>query len=303
VLHLIRDTRRAKFAFSAAVLLVLSVSSVSLTTALGEPASAKSTRPTGVNIRVVKAAGVQQWIDCQGSGPVTLLVITGLASPTSDWSSVAPGFRQLTRTCFYDRPGLGASPPRPNTKQVVDGGLYARELKSLLRAAGEPGPYVVLGHSFGGLVARAFVVGNMSAVRGVLLAESVDPADRTTGTYWHEAGHRVNMAISQSATDGGPKLGHRPLLVLSASHPEEDHLGGPTYGLPASAIDQWIREQHADVRLSSNAIQVIATSGHVLQQDAPETVVETVRLLVHAVARGGRLTCSSTWTSLAATCR
>lgn len=260
-------------------------------------------RPTGVDIRIVKAAGVRQQINCQGSGPVTLIVITGLASAASTWTPVAAGFRKVTRTCFYDRPGLGTSPARPNPKQVVDAGLYARELAALLRAAGEPGPYVVLGHSFGGLVARGFVFKNMSVVRGVLLAESVDPADATTGIYWREAGHAVNMYLSQTATGGGPKLGNRPLLVLSASHPEEDHLGGPTYGQPSWMIDQWVKQQRADVRLSSNSIQVIATSGHALQQDAPAAVVEAVRVLVHAATKGSRLACSNVWTSVDATCR
>jgi len=268
-----------------------------------QPAAAGARRPAGDDVRVVKAAGVRQQLDCRGSGPVTLLVITGLAGPASTWSIVAAGLRRIARTCFYDRPGIGKSPPRAKTTQVVDAGLYARELSALLRAAGEPGPYVVLGHSFGGLVARAFTFRHMSAVRGVLLAEGVDPGDQTTGRYWHEAGHAVDMALSRAAAGGGPNLGHRPLLVLSASHPEEDHLGGPTYGQPAWMIDQWIAEQRADVQLSSNSIQVIATSGHVLQQDAPKAVVEAARLLVHAVAHGDQLACSRVWSSVAATCR
>jgi pimeloyl-ACP methyl ester carboxylesterase len=232
-----------------------------------------------------------------------VVVVTGLGTAASQWSQVRAGFQQVTRTCFYDRPGLGASPPRPVAGQVVDAGLYARELKSLLYAAGEPGPYIVVGHSFGGLIARAFVVQNMSSVLGVMLAESVDPGDTTTGAFWHEAGHAVDMARSQAADGGGPWLGGRPLLVLSASHPEEDHLGGPTYGQPQWLTDQWIAEQRADVRLSSDAIQVIATSGHVLQQDDPPAVVEAVRELVRSVVTGARLACSPVWASVASTCR
>ena len=90
---------------------------------------------------------------------------------------------------------------------------------------------------------------------------------------------------------------------MSASHPEEDHLGGPTYGQPQWLTDQWIAEQRANVRLSSNAIQVIATSGHVLQQDDPPAVREGLRQLVRAVTSGGRLACSTVWATVAATCR
>lgn len=284
-------------------LLLASVISTALITADVWPAGAATTRPTGVNDRIISAAGVRERINCQGSGPATLVVITGLGSPASSWSKVAAGFRAVTRTCFYDRPGLGLSPKRPKTKQVVDAGLYARELKALLVAAGEPGPYVVVGHSFGGLIARAFVHQNLATVAGVLLAESVDPGDRSTGPYWSEAGHKVNMRLSQAATGGGPKLGHRPLLVLSASHPDRDHLGGPTYGQSRTMINQWVAQQRADVRLSANAIQVIAKSGHVLQQDAPDTVTAAAELLVQVAAEGGKLTCSNDWTALDATCR
>ena len=262
-----------------------------------------STRPSGVDIQLIKAAGVIQSLDCQGTGPVTLVVVTGLASPASAWSLVAPGFREATRTCFYDRPGIGASPSRANKRQVLDAGLYASELAALLHSAGEPGPYVVLGHSFGGLIARAFTKKNLPNVSGLLLAESVDPSDRTTGKYWREGGHSVNMPLSQSATGGGPRLGQRPLLVMSASNPEGDHLGGPTYGQNPAAISRWIKQQRANVHLSKNSIQVIATSGHVLQQDDPAAVVEAVKLLVQAVAGGGGLNCASDWTAVAATCR
>jgi pimeloyl-ACP methyl ester carboxylesterase len=274
----------------------------SATVVKGHPISQALKRPVANNSRIVTAAGVKQRIDCRGSGPVTLVVVTGLGSPSSSWSLVGDGFRAVTRTCFYDRPGLGASPKRPNKAQVVDAGLYARELAALLKAASEPGPYVVLGHSFGGLVARAFIRSNLSSIRGVILAESVDPADKSTGRYWREAGHSVDMRLSQAATGGGPKLGHLPLLVLSASNPEGDHLGGQTYGQSPAMIDQWIAQQSANIRLSSNSMQVVATSGHVLQQDAPATVVEAVRVIVNSVTHGEPLDCTTLWTSPDATC-
>ena len=300
------STRKREFARQI-IRRVLPISMAFLLAAGGRAAVASgdlpATRPTVVDIQLVRAAGVIQSLDCQGAGPVTLVVVTGLASPASAWSSVAPGFREATRTCFYDRPGIGASPARANKRQVLNAGLYAVELAALLHSAGEPGPYLILGHSFGGLIARAFTKKNLSSVSGLLLAESVDPSDRTTGKYWREAGHSVNMPLSQSATGGGPRIGQRPLLVLSASNPEGDHLGGPTYGQTPAAIGKWIKQQRANVHLSTNSIQVIATSGHVLQQDDPAAVIAAVRSLVQAVDDGGGLDCASDWTAVAATCR
>jgi len=252
---------------------------------------------------VIAAAGVRQWLHCRGSGAVTVVVVAGLGSGASSWSGVRPSLERITRTCVYDRPGLGRSPARTDATRVVDAGLHARELAALLAAAGERGPFVVVGHSYGGLIARAFVHDYRSRVRGLLLAESVTPDDPTLGRYWTEAGHRVDMAASSAATGGGPKLGSLPLLVLSASNPEGDHLGGPTYGQPAWMVTLWRTQQRADRALSSDAIQVTARSGHVLQQDDPPAVVEAVRELVVAVQTGRRLRCATAWATVRAVCR
>lgn len=254
--------------------------------------------------RVVSAAGVRQWISCAGKGSLTVVVVAGLGAWSSSWAGVLPSLRAQVRTCVYDRPGLGRSPQRPGpASRVVDAGLHAAELWALLRAAGERGPYVVLGHSYGGLVARAFVRAHRSSVAGVLLAEGVPPEDPTLGRYWHEAGHAVDMPASSAATGGGPRLGSKPLLVMSASAPDRDHLDGPTYGQPAYVTTLWVREQAASTGLSSDAVQVVAHSGHVLQQDDPAAVVAGVRVLLAAVRTHARLTCSYPWTSVRATCR
>jgi pimeloyl-ACP methyl ester carboxylesterase len=231
------------------------------------------------------------------------VVIAGLHSTISAWAKVKPSFAKVTRTCFYDRPGLGRSPARPNGSEVLNAGIYASELNALLTAAHEPGPYVVVGHSFGGLIARTFAHRYMASIAGVLLAESVDPGDKTLGKYWSEAGHRIDMQASQAATGGGPRLGSKPLLVLSASRPDEDHLGGPTYGQPAWMTKQWIAQQRANLRLSTNSMQVIAKSGHVLQQDNPAATFAALRTLVHSTVTHTALACAYNWSKVAATCR
>ena len=266
-------------------------------------ASPATSRRTATLSAVVSSYGVRQWLHCAGPGPLTLVVVPGLGATAADWAAVLPQLQTLVRTCVYDRPGLGLSPPRPDAGRTVDGGLLAHELWSLLQTAGERGPYLLLGHSFGGLVARAFVADHRPAVRGVLLAESVTPYDPTTGQFWVEARHRVDMQLSSTATRGGPHLGSVPLLVLSASRPDEDHLGGPTYGQPRWMTDLWVRQQAQDLQLSSDAIQVIARSGHVLQQDDPPAVVAAVRALVTAVRTGRRLDCRGSWAALHSTCR
>jgi pimeloyl-ACP methyl ester carboxylesterase len=251
---------------------------------------------------LVDAAGVRMWLSCAGPGPLTLLVVPGLDATAASWSAVLPPLRRVVRTCVYDRPGLGHSPPRPDATAVVDAGGLAAELWAGLAAAGEHGPFLVLGHSFGGLVARAFVASHRSVVRGVLLLESVTPGDPTLPHFWTEAGHRVDLVASGLATHGGPPLGHLPLVVVSASEPDRDHLGGPPYGQPAWMTELWRRQQRDDLGLSTASVQVVAHAGHVVQQDDPPAVVMAVRLLLDAALRGGRPQCTGSWSAVGASC-
>ena len=252
---------------------------------------------------IVSAAGVRQWLSCAGPGSLTLVVVPGLAASAMSWSTVLPALRRVVRTCVYDRPGLGRSPPRPDRRAVVDAGGLARELWALLRTAGEDGPYVVLGHSFGGLVARAFVAEHRSAVDGVLLVESVTPGDPTLPRYWTEAGHAVDLVASAAAAGGGPPLGSTPLVVLSASEPDRDHLGGPPYGQPGWMTALWRTQQRDDLRLSTASVQVVAHAGHVVQQDDPAAVALAVRVLVRAVLARAAPSCEAPWSLVGASCR
>ncbi|MDQ1250058.1 MAG: hypothetical protein QG597_4435 [Actinomycetota bacterium] len=281
-----------------------SVSSVSATDS-GEAPSSETTQTTPTRppdvARVVTAAGVSQYLECSGVGTPTILIVPGLDSSIDDWLPVLPALREQSRTCVYDRPGIGDSPAREGGGRV-DSGLHAEELAALLTEAGESGPFLVVGHSYGGLVARAFINDQPSRVAGVVLAEGVTPFDDTNGSDWPEGGTVVDLPLSYQATGDGPALGTTPLVVLRASDPEGDHLGGPRYGQPQQVTAAWIAGQQAALSLSSNSIGVEATSGHVLQQDDPAAVIKSVAVVLAAVRTGTPLTCADDWQAVAATC-
>ncbi len=251
--------------------------------------------------RIVTADGVSQYLDCAGSGSPTLVVIPGLDSGAQDWLDELPALRRLTRTCVYDRPGIGGSPPREGSADV-DAGLHANELSAALAAAGESGPFALLGHSYGGLVARAFANKYRGEVAGLLLAEGVSPNEPTNWVSWPEAGTQVNLSRSYEATGDGPTLGNLPLVVLSASDPGGDHLNGPRYSQPTAVTEEWVRDQRDAAALSANSILVTAESGHVLQQDNPRATTAAVEALLTAIRSSTQLTCDADWASVNATC-
>lgn len=235
--------------------------------------------------QVVDADGQRMWISCTGTGAPTAILINGLRSDHSIWDPVVKRLRQQTRVCVADRPGLGSSPKRKGT-QRTDAGEHADELRAALAAAGETGPYVLIAHSYGGLVARAFVAQTPDDVDGVMLVDAVYPGIHRTflPSYsgdWHEGGTIIDMAASEKATRGGPDMRDTPLVVVTAGNP----------GNGSSWADRkWNHEQARAARLSTQARHWFAKrSGHVVQRDQPGIIAKAlVWILDRASApRGG----------------
>ena len=111
-------------------------------------------------------------INCTGQGSPTVILEAGLASISLTWRQVQQGVATFTRVCSYDRAGYAwsESSPLPRTSLQI-----AKELHTLLTNAGEKPPYVLVGHSFGGLVVRAFNAIFSNEVVGMVLVESTHP--------------------------------------------------------------------------------------------------------------------------------
>lgn len=118
---------------------------------------------------LVEVDGHQMHLFCSGEGRPTVLLETGLGDPSINFRPLQDELATTTRVCTYDRAGYGWSEPGPEPR---DGEQMAGELRSLLTAADEPGPYVVAGHSLGGLIALIFAEANRDDVAGVVLVDS-----------------------------------------------------------------------------------------------------------------------------------
>ena len=109
-----------------------------------------------------------------GEGTPTVVFESGMGASCLSWTLVQPQVAQFTRAVSYDRAGHGWSDParEPRTARQI-----AQELHTLLDATGVPGPYVLVGHSFGGYVNRAFAHMYRNEVVGMVLVDSVHPAE------------------------------------------------------------------------------------------------------------------------------
>ena len=137
---------------------------------VAEAADAKAYPPPG---QLVDVGGYRLHIHCAGSGSPTVVIDAGLGDWSTSWGeAVQPEVSKTTRVCTYDRAGMGWSDAGPLPR---DAAQFARELHTLLQNAHVPGPYIMVGHSLGGLPVRVFTHEYASEVAGVVLIESMNP--------------------------------------------------------------------------------------------------------------------------------
>ena len=119
--------------------------------------------------RLVQAGPVRMNIDCRGQGSPTVILESGSGGPSVDWLMVQPEVAKFSRVCSYDRAGYGWSDSGPEPRSSLQ---IAHELKQLLQAAGEKGPYVLVGHSMGGYDIRVYTGQYPNDVAGMVLVDA-----------------------------------------------------------------------------------------------------------------------------------
>jgi pimeloyl-ACP methyl ester carboxylesterase len=143
---------------------------------------------------MVDVGGYQLYLYCVGENRAdspTVMLEHGLGGTSAAWAWLQPEIAKTTRVCAYDRAGMGLSDPGPAPR---DAQSIARELHSLLQAAGEPAPYVLVGWSFGGLLARVYAGQYPEEVGGLVLLDSSHP-DQWTSTVEGHMQYQSNALI------------------------------------------------------------------------------------------------------------
>jgi pimeloyl-ACP methyl ester carboxylesterase len=156
--------------------------------------------------QMVDVGGRKLHIRCTGPvGGPTVIVEGALATWSSHYKAMQDAVAESARICTYDRAGLGWSDPAPAGRTFQD---MSADLTRVLKAAKIAPPYVVVGHSLGGLVARTFVREHPKDVAAVVLIESSNEMFNFSPAYSASRSQRIAMI------DSGLKIGKPGVPVL-----------------------------------------------------------------------------------------
>ena len=270
--------------------------------------------------------GREVYLDCRGpttTGAPTVILVSGYHDSSDVWNQsdvlglvgtatgppVQDALAESTRVCSYDRPGTlryiegtpltGRSTPVAQPRTAAD---IAAELNQVLAAAMVPEPYVLVGHSFGGLVVRLYAQTYPDQIAGVVFVDAFSPtvpgafADRWAiyrdqllnpaveqmplESMRSPDSERVDLDASAAQALNGPAFPQVPVVVLTKT---ESFAGLPSLpGLPADDTNA-LYEQAQDnlVALVPGTPQFIATgSDHYIQFSQPDLVVNATELVL-----------------------
>ncbi len=208
--------------------------------------------------RLIDVGGHKLHIDCTGTGSPTVVLEPGLGEPSTAMAWIAPAVATTTRVCVYDRAGRGWS---ESASGPQDGVEVATDLHTLLERAGERGPFVLAGHSAGGIYVLNFAHRYPEQVAGVALLDSMHPEQYTKIASWpafYEMFRRVSAVLPSLS-----RLGIGRAIYASAYS-----------GLPAPARDaeraflatprdsRSTRDEFSELRTAMTEAQSLTTLGN-----------------------------------------
>jgi len=239
-------------------------------------------------------------IECSGEGSPVVLLLGGRAAA---WKPVQEQISRMTRTCIFDHKG---SSPTPLTALHI-----AENVHTLLKGAGIPAPYVLVGFSVGGYITRLFRDLNTEEVAGIVLIDSshqdqnkrflaalppaaageclelTDYRSALQGDHILPVGPEITLDFDASATEVREivsGLGKIPLVVLTAG--QSDWPGCFPLEVQQQLDQAWLDMQNELASLSTHSSHIVAEQSSHGFSEQPDIVIDAVRQVVDLVRKG-----------------
>ncbi|HKO41792.1 MAG TPA: alpha/beta hydrolase [Pyrinomonadaceae bacterium] len=246
-------------------------------------------KPSLLRLEKVDVGGHKLNLLIGGQGSPAVIFEGGMGVGIASWSAVQKDVATFVQTVSYDRAGLSQSEPGPKPRSAKQ---IASELKAALQKAGVKPPYVLVGHSLGGIYVRVFADMYPKDVIGMVL---IDPSQEAFNDWTRtnlrdlrkeeearlaQAGEGIrgeseSLETSYSQARAAKVPPGIKVTLISAMQDE---------GMPAEARKVWIQKHMEWIAGVPDGKHIIAKkSGHFVQAQEPALVIEAVRQLVKKV--------------------
>jgi pimeloyl-ACP methyl ester carboxylesterase len=252
---------------------------------------------------------------CKGEGEITVILESGIGANMLDWVKIIPEVSRTTKVCAYDRGGYGWSDrgPKPRLTSVL-----AEELNHLLQASNLSPPYIMVGHSFGGLIVQYFAYLYPELIKSIILIDSMHPqqfqlfekagidiptspsrgliyASRDVLTYGFPE-HMKDIAYQLASSDKTRSFMFNELRNLIKSSEEVQTITLPD--LPLTVLVHgnnewkkiakngtmeklWIQMQKSFIKdKGKDKLIVVEESGHQIHLDHPKFVIKAIKNMI-----------------------
>ena len=223
---------------------------------------------------------------CTGTGSPTVVMEGGDGDTSDSYAFAEAEVADVTRTCVYDRANLGQSDSAPGPRGLED---LVGDLEALLASAEIPGPYVLVGTSGGGFITAGYAVKNPDQVAGMVFVDTGAPFENPPKEIVEETDPRSPtniekrdfLQVEKDAWAARERIGDIPVRVITVDFSQADIAASP-FPEEQQLMRMNVERQQGWLVLSPSAEQSIAKTGHAVEEDDPQLVIDTILAVVEA---------------------
>jgi alpha/beta hydrolase family protein len=235
--------------------------------------------------------GRSLYLRCTGEGSPTLILEGGDGDTSDSYAFAESALAAETRTCVYDRANLGMSDPAAGPRGLDE---LVGDLEQVLDAAGIEPPYVLVGTSGGGFITAGYAVRNPGDVAGMVFVDTGSPfrnppapiVEETTWNHPSNVEQRDYLQVEKDAWAAREQIGEIPVSVVTVEYAAAEIEASPFPSEQAMMRDN-VQAQQGWLVLSPTAEQIVVQTGHAVEEDDPQLVIDVILDILEAARAQG----------------
>ena len=242
---------------------------------------ASTTAASGEPDRVVKIDGDRGlYIRCTGTGAPTVVMEGGDGDTSDSYLFAERAVAKVTRACVYDRANLGQSDPAPGPRGLPE---LVSDLERLLETAEIAGPYVLVGTSGGGNITAGYAYEHPGDVAGLVFIDTGAPfpnppkeiVEETDPSNPENVEKRDYLRVEKDAWNARTPIGDVPVKIVTAKFSPEAIKESP-FPAERELMRRNVKRQKGWLVLSPRAQQIVANTGHAVEEEDPQLVIDVI---------------------------